>query len=73
MLTRVTQFTGLVGLPIKPDMLFFLVSGPLIFLIVYFYFFYSTLNWLRNEIHGLFFSTFYIVTISNKCFFRVDT
>jgi hypothetical protein len=38
MLIRVFHFTNLEGLPIKLDMFFFLVSGPLIYLIVFFYF-----------------------------------
>jgi hypothetical protein len=68
MLTRVTQFTGLTGLPIKSD-IFFL--GSLIFLIVFFLFHSSSkLDWLGNEIYDLFFYTFYkIITISNKFFF----
>jgi len=37
MLTWVTQFMGFAGLSIKPYM-FFLISGPLIFLINFFYF-----------------------------------
>jgi hypothetical protein len=33
----------------------------------------SILDWLGNEIHGLFFSTLYrLITISNKHFFRID-
>ena len=38
MLTWVTQFMGFAGLSIKPYMFFFLISGPLIFLINFFYF-----------------------------------
>jgi hypothetical protein len=54
MLTRVIQFTGLVGLIIKPVMFFFIVFDPLIFLIIFFHS-YSILDWLRNEIHDFFF------------------
>jgi len=36
MLSQIIQFIGLVNLPIKPDMCFFLVYDPLIFLIVFF-------------------------------------
>ena len=57
MLTWVTRFTGLAGLPIKPDMFFFLVFGPLIFLIFLFHF-SLILDWLRNRIHGFFFLYF---------------
>ena len=42
-------------------------------MVLYFILFFhssSILNWLGNEIHGLFLSTFYkVIMISNKCFF----
>jgi len=63
---------GFNELAIKPDM-FFLVSDILIFLIVFLFHSYSILDWLRNGILSLFFSTFYrVITISNKYFFRID-
>jgi hypothetical protein len=59
MLSQIIQFIGLVNLPIKPDMCFFLVYDPLIFLIVFFLFHsYLILDWLRNRIHDLLFFYF---------------
>jgi len=73
MLTWVTQFMSLTSLPIKIDM-FFLVSGPLFFLIVFFLFRSSLiLDWLKNRIHDLFFLFFIGLSRSQiNIFFRVD-
>ena len=69
MLTRVIQFMELMGLRIQLD-IFFLVSDPLIFLIVFYLFHSSILDWLRNEVYDLFIFTFYrVITISNKYIF----
>jgi len=71
-LTQVIKFTSLMSLPIKSDM-FILVSGPLIFLIIFLFHSYSILDWLINRIHGLFFSIFYrVIMILNKYFFSID-
>jgi hypothetical protein len=60
---------GLMSLPIKPDLFFSLWSFNFS---IFLFHLIQYLNWLRNGIHGLFFSTFYrVITISNKYWFYV--
>ena len=56
-LIQVTRFTGLVGLPIKPGVFFFLVYDPFNFFIFLFHS-YLILSWSENKIHD-FFLNFY--------------
>ena len=49
-------------------MFFFLIFGPLIFLIIFLFHYSSIFEWLENGIHGLYIYIYLyrVITITNK-------